>query len=138
MRQTGDFAWNLVTRPLAKAMNTRCAAVPPAVSEFVLAGLTPAPSQVISAPRVAESPVSFECRVTQIVQLQGANGAPVEAWLTLGEVVAVHIDKCLLLTDGVYHTAAAHRRCAAAGRRNCSACADRRRERQRQPGYAGG
>ena len=137
MRQTGDFAWNLVTRPLAKAMNTRCAAVPPAVSEFVLAGLTPAPSQVISAPRVAESPVSFECRVTQIVQLQGANGAPVEAWLTLGEVVAVHIDKCLL-TDGVYHTAAAHRRCAAAGRRNCSACADRRRERQRQPGYAGG
>ena len=104
MRQTGEFAWNLVTRPLAKAMNTRCAAVPPAVSEFVLAGLTPAPSRVIPVPRVAESPVSFECRVTQILRLQDANRTPVEAWLTLGEVVAVHIDKCLL-TDGVHDTA---------------------------------
>ena len=107
VRQTGEFAWNLVTRPLAEAMNTSCAAVPPAVNEFELAGLTPAPSKVISAPRVAESPVSFECRVTQIVQLQGADGALVESWLTLGEVVAVHIDKALL-ADGVYDTAAAH------------------------------
>jgi flavin reductase (DIM6/NTAB) family NADH-FMN oxidoreductase RutF len=107
VRQTGEFAWNLVTRPLAEAMNTSCAAVPPEVNEFVLAGLTPAPSRVISVPRVAESPVSFECRVTQIVQLQGADGTPVESWLTLGEVVAVHIDKALL-TDGVYDTAAAH------------------------------
>ena len=106
VRQTGEFAWNLVTRPLAEAMNASCAAVPPDVSEFVLAGLTPAPSRVISVPRVAESPVSFECRVTQIVQLQGADGTLVESWLTLGEVVAVHIDKAFL-ADGVYDTAAA-------------------------------
>lgn len=106
VQATREFAWNLATRPLAEPMNASCAAVPPEVSEFELAGLTPAPSRVIAAPRVAESPVSFECRVTQIVQLQGVDGVPVETWLTLGEVVAVHIDK-VLLKDGVYDTASA-------------------------------
>jgi flavin reductase (DIM6/NTAB) family NADH-FMN oxidoreductase RutF len=98
--------WNLATRPLAEAMNASCAAVPPEVNEFELAGLTPAPSRVIGTPRVAESPVSFECRVTQIIQLQGADGVAVPTWLTLGEVVAVHIAQAML-KGGVYDTAAA-------------------------------
>ena len=106
IEQTREFVWNLVTRPLAEAMNQTCAAVPPGVSEFGLAGLTPAPSRVISVPRVLESPVSFECRCTQIVQLQGADGIQVPTWLVLGEVVAVHIARGLL-KDGVYDTAAA-------------------------------
>ena len=104
IEQTGEFAWNLVTRPLAEAMNQTCASVSPEVSEFELAGLTPAASQVISVPRVLESPVSFECRVTQIVQLQAADGQKVPTWLVLGEVVAVHILQTLL-KDGVYDTA---------------------------------
>lgn len=106
VEQTREFAWNLVTRPLAEAMNASCAPVPPEVSEFDLAGLTPAPSTVIATPRVLESPVSFECRVTQIVQLTRADGVAVPSWLVLGEVVAVHIAKSLL-RDGVYDTAAA-------------------------------
>jgi flavin reductase (DIM6/NTAB) family NADH-FMN oxidoreductase RutF len=106
VQQTGEFGWNLATRPLAEAMNASCAAVPPEVNEFELAGLTPAASRVISVPRVAESPVSFECRVTQIIQLQGADGAKADSWLTLGEVVAVHIAKSLL-KNGVYDTPAA-------------------------------
>ena len=106
IRETGEFVWNLVTRPLAEAMNTTCAHVLPEVNEFELAGLITAPSRVVKAPRVAESPVAFECKLTQIVQLQGADGALVPTWLTLGEVVAVHIAKHLLV-DGVYDTAAA-------------------------------
>jgi flavin reductase (DIM6/NTAB) family NADH-FMN oxidoreductase RutF len=106
VQETGEFAWNLVTRPLAEAMNQSCAAVPPEVSEFDLAGLTPQASRLIAAPRVQESPVSFECRVTQIVQLQGVDGVDVPSWLVLGEVVAVHIAQHLLV-DGVYDTAAA-------------------------------
>ena len=106
VEQTGEFAWNLATRPLAEAMNQTCAPVPPEVSEFGLAGLTPVDSRVIEVPRVAESPVSFECRVAQIVQLQGASGDKVPTWLVLGEVVAVHIAQALL-KDGVYDTAAA-------------------------------
>jgi len=104
--QTGEFVWNLVTRPLAEAMNQTCASVPPEVDEFTLAGLTPVASRVIAVPRVMESPVSFECRCTQIVQLQGANGEQVPTWLVLGEVVAVHIAQALL-KDGIYDTAAA-------------------------------
>jgi flavin reductase (DIM6/NTAB) family NADH-FMN oxidoreductase RutF len=80
--------------------------VGPEISEFGLAGVTPAASRIVSAPRVAESPVSFECKCTEILQLKGANGAKVPAWLVLGEVVAVHIDKSLL-REGVYDTAAA-------------------------------
>jgi flavin reductase (DIM6/NTAB) family NADH-FMN oxidoreductase RutF len=105
-RSTGEFSWNLVTRPLAEQMNASCAAVPPEVDEFALAGLTPLASTHISAPRVAESPVSFECRVTQIVQLLTAEGSAVPTWLVLGEVVAVHIAKRLLV-NGIYDTAAA-------------------------------
>ena len=106
IEETGEFVWNLTTRALAEAMNQSCASVGPEVSEFALAGLTPLASTVVAPPRVAESPVTFECKRTQIVQLQGADGAQVETWLVLGEVVAVHIDKALL-KDGVYDTAAA-------------------------------
>ena len=106
IEETGEFAWNLVTRPLAEAMNQTCAPVPPEVSEFELAGLTPVASRQIAVPRVAESPVSFECRCTQIVQLQSASGDKINTWLVLGEVVAVHIAQSLL-KEGIYDTAAA-------------------------------
>lgn len=103
---SGEFVWNLATHDLADAMNQSCAAVPPEVSEFELAGLTPLASEKVRPPRVAESPVTFECRSTQIVQLQGIDGEKVPTWLVLGEVVAVHIAKALL-KDGVYDTAGA-------------------------------
>ena len=106
VEQTGEFGWSLTTRALANAMNQTCAPVPPEVNEFELAGLTPVASRLINVPRVQESPVSFECRVTQIVQLEGANHEKVPTWLVLGEVVAVHIAQALL-KDGVYDTAAA-------------------------------
>ncbi len=106
IEKTGEFGWNLVTRSLAEAMNQSCAAVAPEVDEFVLSNLTPVASKVIKTPRVLESPVSFECKVTQIIQLQGVDAVPVPTWLVLGEVVAVHIAKSLL-SDGIYDTAAA-------------------------------
>lgn len=104
IEETGEFVWNLATRPLAEAMNQSCAAVPFDVDEFDLAGLTPLASQVVTPPRVAESPVTMECRCTQIVQLR-ADGADIPSWLVLGEVVAVHIERSLL-KDGIYDTAA--------------------------------
>lgn len=106
VQETGEFVWNLATRDLAEAMNQTCAAVAPEVSEFALTGLTPLPSTQVQPPRVAESPVTMECRCTQTLQLQGADGVQVPTWLVLGEVVAVHIDTALL-KDGVYDTASA-------------------------------
>lgn len=104
--RTREFTWNLATRPLAQQMNATSASVSPEVDEFVLAGLTRAPSRLIGAGRVAESPVNFECVVTQIVQLREASGSELKTWLVLGEVVAVHIAKRLLV-EGIYDTAAA-------------------------------
>lgn len=106
VQDTGEFVWNLATRPLAEAMNASCAAVAPEVDEFALAGLAAVPSRMVNAPRVAESPVAFECKVTQIVQLQRADGETVPTWLVLGEVVGVHIAQAML-KDGVYDTASA-------------------------------
>ena len=115
MEQTGEFVWNLTTMDLAKHMNATAAHVGPEVDEFKLAGLTAVPGKLVNVPRVAESPVAFECKVSDIVRLKGADGKEADAWLTLGEVVAVHIDKAMI-KDGVYQTAAA-RPIVRAGRR---------------------
>lgn len=106
IQATGEFGWSLATRSLAEQMNLTCAPAPPEIDEFELAGLTKAPSKLIAAPTVLESPVNFECRLTQLIQLQAADGRAVDTWLILGEVVAVRIDKALI-KDGVYDTAAA-------------------------------
>ena len=103
---TGEFAWSLVTRDLAQAMNETCIDAPPDIDEFELAGLTPQPSRLIKAPRVGESPVSFECKLTQILRLQGADGQAVDTWMVFGEVVGIHINPRLIV-DGVYRTALA-------------------------------
>ena len=106
VQETGEFVWNLVTRPLAEAMNKTCAPVPPDVNEFELAGLTPQASNIVQVPRVLESPVAFECRCTQIIQLEGHDHQKVNSWLVLGEVVGIHIDE-RSLKDGIYDTASA-------------------------------
>ena len=56
-----------------------------------------------AAPRVLESPVNFECRLTQLIRLSDVEGAEVDSWLVLGQVMAVHIDRQWLV-DGVYDT----------------------------------
>lgn len=104
--ETKEFVWNLVTRPLAEAANESSASVAPDVDEFALTGLTPLRGDLVSAPMVAESPVNFECRLTQHLQLQDAEGKPLESWLILGEVVAIHIDTSLL-EEGIYQTSKA-------------------------------
>ena len=102
-QETGEFVWNLATRDLAEQMNITCVAAPYGTDEFVLAGLTPVASRLVNVPRVAESPVNFECKVSEIVRLRGHAGNLVQAWLVLGEVVAVHIAR-RLLRDGIFDT----------------------------------
>lgn len=80
---TGDFVVNLVPEKLAKAMNASAENFPPEVSEIAKAGLTAATSEMVRAPRIAESPVNLECRVERIVEV-GRNS------LVIGEVLLVH------------------------------------------------
>jgi len=100
---TGEFVWNLVSEDLAPAMNATSASEPPEVDEFVLAGLAPAPSSRVKPPRVAASKVAFECRLSQFIRLRTADGADIDTWLALGEVVMIHIAHELIV-DGVYDT----------------------------------
>jgi flavin reductase (DIM6/NTAB) family NADH-FMN oxidoreductase RutF len=106
-QETGEFVWNLATMALAQQMNASSASVAHGVSEFDLAGLSAAPSSLVAAPRVAESPVAFECKVTQILQLTDSRGTPLPSWMVFGEVVGAHIARRLLV-NGIYDTAAAH------------------------------
>ena len=87
-------------------MNETSASLPHGEDEFARAGLTAIDSRLVKAPRVAESPVNFECRLSQCIQLTGADGTAVETWLVLGEVVGIHIDESLL-ENGIYQTAKA-------------------------------
>lgn len=103
---SGEFVWNLATYPLREQMNLTSASLSHDESEFAFAGLTEAPSRIVAPPRVAESPVSLECRVTQVVQLADVAGAPVERWMVLGQVVGVHLDDSFILPDGRVDTIA--------------------------------
>lgn len=103
---TGEFVWNLATRDLAKAMNLTSGRYDRGVDEFVIAGLTPATSRCVSAPRVAESPASLECKVVDIVRLRTLEGSPMNCFLVLGQIVGVHISP-RYLKDGLFDTFAA-------------------------------
>ena len=104
IEETGEFTWNLVTRELAEAMNESCAPISPEENEFERAKLEQGASRVIKAPRVAASPVSFECKLTQIVQLTNHKGKEVPSWVVFGEVVGVHIAEGVL-ENGIYDPA---------------------------------
>lgn len=104
--ETKEFVWNLTTRELAEQMNETSASIPHGEDEFLRAGLTAVAGRKVKASLVAESPVNFECRLSQCIQLTAADGTAIDTWLVLGEVVAVHIDESLL-KDGIYQTALA-------------------------------
>ena len=101
---TGEFVWNLATRAQAEAMNATSANVEPGVDEFALAGLDTLPSSIVAPPRVAGSPVHFECKMTQLIRLENRHGNAIDQWLVIGEAVGIHIDPAML-EDGVYQTA---------------------------------
>lgn len=103
---TGEFVCNLATRDLAWAMNETCAPLPHGENEMIRAGLEAAPSRLVRPPRVAATPAALECKVTQVLQLTGADGAKRDNWMVIGEVVGVHIDPAFL-KDGRFDTAAA-------------------------------
>jgi flavin reductase (DIM6/NTAB) family NADH-FMN oxidoreductase RutF len=66
------------------------------VNEFEVAKLTPQTSAVVGPPRVAESPVSFECKLYQILDFSAASTG---GSLVIGEIVSIHI-KDANLKDG--------------------------------------
>lgn len=100
--ETGEFVCSLATWDLRDQMNKTSAAVGPEVDEMALAGLTPAPSQLVKPPRVAESPVAFECKYYQSVELPPDTGRGIYT-MVIGRVVGIYIDDNAI-RDGMVDT----------------------------------
>ena len=103
--ETGEFVWNMATFDLRFAMNATSAPLERGESEFVHAGLEPAPSRLVRPPRVAASPAALECKVVDVIRMKDMDGNPAENILVLGQVVGVYIDD-RFIKDGVVNTAA--------------------------------
>ena len=95
---TGEFVFNLATWDLREKMNLTSATAPRGWDEFKLAGLTPVPARLVDLPMVKESPVHFECRYLQTVELPSADAAYPNK-VIFGQVIAIHIDDRVIV-DG--------------------------------------
>jgi flavin reductase (DIM6/NTAB) family NADH-FMN oxidoreductase RutF len=89
VRDTGEFVVNVVTFRVAEAMNLTSGDYEVSINEFELAKLTTRPSQVVRPPQVAESPVSFECKLNRIIDF---GSEPPSGSLVIGEIVCVHLE----------------------------------------------
>jgi flavin reductase (DIM6/NTAB) family NADH-FMN oxidoreductase RutF len=96
IRETGEFACNIVSQALREAMNLSSGTYQPEVDEFELAGLTKAPGISISAPHVAEAPAVLECKLVKIVDDLPSWREHAFNIMIIGEVVGVHIDDAIL------------------------------------------
>jgi flavin reductase (DIM6/NTAB) family NADH-FMN oxidoreductase RutF len=83
-----EFVINLTNEETMQAMNLSATELPYGRSEFEWAGVTPAPSQTIRVPRVAEAPIAFECTLRQIVVISEGPGGGAAVF---GEVQCIHI-----------------------------------------------
>ena len=89
---TGEFVVNVVDDDRAAQMNVTSGDYPPEVDEFEMADLSVAPGARVRAPRVADAPISMECRLDRVVPVGRAN-------LVLGRIVYMHV------RDGLYDAA---------------------------------
>ncbi len=91
---TGEFVVNVATEGWALEMSAASEALPFGESEFDFTGLEAVPSTVVAAPRVARSPIAFECRTIQVIRTNpGVAGG---GNLVLGEVVHIHLDEAVV------------------------------------------
>lgn len=96
IEETREFVVNITNEETAERMNLSATVLPYGESEFVWADVTPAPSETIAVPRVAEAPIAFECRLQQIVVVSENVGGGAAVF---GEVQAIHV-RDELLDDG--------------------------------------
>jgi flavin reductase (DIM6/NTAB) family NADH-FMN oxidoreductase RutF len=95
--QVKEVVINIVNYDIVQQMSLSSTEYGKGVNEFEKAGLTPLASQTIKPPRVAESPVQFECRVNEVVSLGTEGGA---GNLVICEVLKMHINEAILDADG--------------------------------------
>ncbi len=89
IRETKEFVVNVVSEEMGERMNITAAEFPSHIDEFKVAGFTPIASDKISVPRVKESPIQMECRLSQIVEINSSQ--PLGASVVFGEIICFHL-----------------------------------------------
>jgi flavin reductase (DIM6/NTAB) family NADH-FMN oxidoreductase RutF len=95
IRDTGEFVVNIASIDQADALHRSAFEFDSGVDEFEALGLTKAPSEAISAPRIAEAPISFECVVDRIIPMP-----PLPDHVAWGRVKRIHVRDDLYLSRG--------------------------------------
>jgi len=91
---TGEFVVNLACEPYIRNVAAAAEPLPHGQSEFDLAGLNMAPSVAVQPPRLAESPVCFECKTVQVVKVGGDK--PFAGNIVIGRVLHVFVNDDLI------------------------------------------
>jgi flavin reductase (DIM6/NTAB) family NADH-FMN oxidoreductase RutF len=97
VKEVPEVVVNIVNYPMVEQMSLASTEYPRGVNEFIKAGLTPVASDKVSPPRVLESPVSFECKVKEVIALGDGPGA---GNLVVCEVLVMHVKKNILNEAG--------------------------------------
>ncbi len=97
---SGEFVVNFVNEDTVKAMDATSADVSPDVDEFKLAGVTPLPSKLVKPPRVAESPIAFECKLHELITIGLISGG---GHIVIGTVLYMHFAAGIYTDDNHIH-----------------------------------
>lgn len=97
--ETGCFVYNMATYDLRDAVHKTAQITDPEVDEMQAAGLTPVASELVKAPRVAESPISIECAYYTTLVLPGHDWMSTHH-VVIGRVLGVHIKDEFIGADG--------------------------------------
>ena len=98
IEHTRDFVVNVVTEDLGAPMNVTATDFPPEISEIAEAGLITLPSALVKPPRIAESPISMECRLAHLFEVGVSPHA-----IVVGEVVLWHVRDDLIAGGRIDH-----------------------------------
>lgn len=94
---TGEFVVNVVPAALCAQMNDTATTLPHGESEFERFGVAALPAQRVRAPRVAGSPLAFECRLDRIVRI---SEGPAGGNVVFGRILLLHADDSILGSNG--------------------------------------
>ena len=99
VEEVGEFVAHVVDENMAEAMIVTAADWPRDVNEFEVGNLKSVPSMDVKPPRVVSAPVAMECKVTQIIPVEGSTNV-----MVLGRVVRFHVREDLLRPNGLVNT----------------------------------
>lgn len=93
VQEVPEVVINVVSYSMVQQMSLSSTEYPKGVNEFEKSGFTEVASEIVRPPRVAESPVQFECEVQQVISMGDQGGA---GNLIVCLVKRIHINERIL------------------------------------------